>query len=171
MLIYLSMLPEEEDRERLAAFYEAYRELMYRTAHRVLGHHQDAEDAVHQVFLRLVRHTDRLAALKGEGARQFAVTVAVHAALDVQRGKNGRREIPLEEDLFVEPAPEEDGRLSDWILRLPEVQRSVVLLHCAHGFNMAETADLLGLTVDAAYKHLQRAKTKLRKYAKGGVTA
>ena len=80
MLIYLSMLPEEEDRERLAAFYEAYRELMYRTAHRVLGHHQDAEDAVHQVFLRLVRHTDRLAALKAD-KKAMIVTAEVDKML------------------------------------------------------------------------------------------
>ena len=53
MLIYLTMIEAEEDRHRFLSLYRRYKKLMLYIAHDILHDPHDAEDAVHEAFLRL----------------------------------------------------------------------------------------------------------------------
>ena len=54
-----------------------------------------------------------------------------------------------------------DDGLARCILALPARYREWILLKYDHGYETAELAALLGLSLDAAYKLDQRAKKKL----------
>ena len=60
MLIYLQMLPDKETRSQFETLYLRYRFLMFRVARRVLSNDSDAEDAVHQAFLKLIGLMDKI---------------------------------------------------------------------------------------------------------------
>ena len=46
MLIYLSLIEEDAEREKFEMLYDAYRNLMFYLANEILGDTQDSEDVV-----------------------------------------------------------------------------------------------------------------------------
>jgi len=61
MLAYfLAALESEEDRRRFTELYQRYHARMERTAISILKNQGDAEDAVQNAFMQIIRHFDRL---------------------------------------------------------------------------------------------------------------
>lgn len=60
MFQYLLLLESEEERKFFAAIYEKYRTEMFYTAYRILHNPPDAEDMVHETFLSLINHIEKL---------------------------------------------------------------------------------------------------------------
>ena len=60
MLIYLTMIEAEEDRHRFLSLYRRYKKLMLYIAHDILHDPHDAEDAVHEAFLRLAEMIEKI---------------------------------------------------------------------------------------------------------------
>ena len=56
LTLYLQMLDTPEEKVRFEEVYLTYRGLMYHTANRILHNRQDAEDAVHNAFLQVIKH-------------------------------------------------------------------------------------------------------------------
>ena len=54
MLVYLQLIPDEKERDKFEVIYLRYRGMMFRIADRILKNGADAEDAVHQSFLKLM---------------------------------------------------------------------------------------------------------------------
>lgn len=52
MLLYLQMLETPEEKSLFEQIYLEYRGLMYHVAYEILHNDQDAEDAVHQAFVK-----------------------------------------------------------------------------------------------------------------------
>ena len=57
--------------------------------------------------------------------------------------------------------PETENGLARCILKLPDRDRQFVLLKFDQGYTTKEIADMMGLTLSAAYKVEQRAKARL----------
>ena len=53
MLIYLQMIETEEDSSKFIAIYNEYKNLLYSIAYARLRNEADAEDAVHNVFVKI----------------------------------------------------------------------------------------------------------------------
>ena len=53
--IYLAMLDSEEDKNKLEQLYANYKQFMYKTVYTILKNATDAEDAVHEAFMRVIR--------------------------------------------------------------------------------------------------------------------
>lgn len=56
MLLYLQMLETPEKKSLFEQIYLEYRGLMYHVAYEILHNDQDAEDAVHQAFVKIVEN-------------------------------------------------------------------------------------------------------------------
>ncbi len=80
------------EEEQLAAHFEAHRPYLHAIAARVLSSHADADDAVQEAWLRLVR-TDRGSI---EDLRGWLTTVTARICLDALRRRAVRSEQPLE---------------------------------------------------------------------------
>lgn len=60
MLIYLALIETEEEKRKFERIYTDYRQTMYFAAYRILQNVHTAEDAVHQAFLRVIDHLDKI---------------------------------------------------------------------------------------------------------------
>ena len=49
--IYLSLIDDDDDKDRFEELYKKYRIGMYKIAFSILHNNEDAEDAVHEAFL------------------------------------------------------------------------------------------------------------------------
>ena len=55
-MIYLQMIETDEDKSKFESLYKAYRGLAFHVAYKRLGNVQDAEDAVHHVFVKIAEN-------------------------------------------------------------------------------------------------------------------
>lgn len=85
MIVYLQMLETEEDRAAFEQLYLTYRSLMYRIAYGILRNQQDAEDAVHQAFLSMIKNFKNFSEIECPKTKAFCVIVVEWKSLDLLR--------------------------------------------------------------------------------------
>jgi RNA polymerase sigma-70 factor (ECF subfamily) len=132
------------------------------------GHMDDAEDAVQDACLRC---WDRLAECRDpDRFKAWLLTSARNAAHNRREREALRRGEPLHEGAGVAPgSPLEDAersRLRDRLLgaldRIPERERTVVLLHDLEGWLHREIAEALDISEAMSRRILSDARAKLR---------
>ena len=98
MLIYLTMIEAEEDRHRFLSLYRRYKKLMLYIAHDILHDPHDAEDAVHEAFLRLAEMIEKIHEIDCPETRSLIVMITKSKAIDLYRKKKRRAgTVPLED--------------------------------------------------------------------------
>ena len=170
MLIYLQMIEGEADRSKFLEIYLKYRELLFYLARRRLENEQDAEDAVHQVYVKAAEHIRHIRPPCPETKRYLVVTLE-NTVTDMLRKRSRVVELEYTEAGPAGSVPPTEGGslLEDCVLRLPEKQRAVIWLKYDQGYSLRETAQILGISLAAAQKLDQRAKARLRElYLEGG---
>lgn len=162
MLMYLSMIETPDDKAKFERIYNRYRNLMYHVAYKVLSNHYDAEDAVHQAFVAIIRHLEKISDIDCPQTRSYIVLITERKAIDLIRTRHSEKVIPLNEDLIgIEiPAPGDHG-LADALAKLPAHYREVLLLRFDNGYSAKELAQMLGMTESGVRKLIGRAKNAL----------
>ncbi|EOD60825.1 sigma-70 family RNA polymerase sigma factor [Amycolatopsis vancoresmycina] len=153
--------------DTVAAAFEARRDRLHAVAHRLLGSHADAEDAVQEAWLRLARQD----ATAIENLDGWLTTVVGRISLDVLRSRKARPESPYDEIVVaVEEGPEADAELADSVgLALLVVleslgpgERLAFVLHDLFAVPFEEIARILGKSPAAAKMLASRARRKVR---------
>ena len=143
--------------------YERYRGLMLHVALGILKQPEDAEDAVQNAFLSLLKISGRIRSACSPETQALCVITVRHKAIDILRR---RRDYPEEDmTLFTPPVPgipEEHG-LAAALARLPDRYRDLILLRYDLGYSTKEIAELTDTTRAAVQKTLFRARKALEK--------
>jgi len=162
MLMYLAAIDSPEDQSKFEKVYLAYKGLMYHVAYQILGNEQDAEDAVHNAFVKIVEYIEKIGDPVCSKTRSYVVTIAENKAIDLYRANQRRGKAAYLDEVGGIPvnAPEDPG-LEYCILKLPPQYRQVIFLKYYHGFSCKEIAKQLGISEANAKKLDQRAKKKL----------
>lgn len=170
MLIYLQMIETNEDKSKFEAIYNEYRGLMYHVAYQRLHHEQDAEDAVHHVFIKIAENIKTIEPVSPK-TKQLVVTMVDNRVTDIFRVR-GRHPITEYDDELrnsLTTEIEDEDLLTECILKLPEQQRMVVWLKYKQGYSLKEIAKMMEISLAWAQKIDQRAKKKLEiLYKEGG---
>jgi RNA polymerase sigma-70 factor (ECF subfamily) len=146
--------------EAFAALYDRYGRSLFRVAWTLLRSRQDAEDAVQDVFLGLVRSRPALGRIENLRAylfgalRHAAARLATRQAADLTRPQAGAARPAL------------DAETSDWLDRalgsLPREQREALTLKIDGGLTFAEVGAILGISPATAASRYRYAIDKLR---------
>lgn len=163
MLIYLQMLETPEEKSLFEQIYLEYCGLMFHVAYEILHNEQDAEDAVHQAFVKIAENIKKIDAPVCPKTHSYVVTIVEHQAIDQYRRLQKHPSVELIEEIQGTNAHYEgDNDLTKCILKLPARYREMILLH-HQGYSVREIAKMLRLSLPAAIKLDQRAKNKLKK--------
>lgn len=156
----------------IATLVTAHSGVLYRICFSVLRDAGDAEDAVQETFLRVMRHRDELVDIRN--VRTWLVRIAFNLALDAKRR---RKHISLADDAaeLAAALPSRDlpGDVSlislqrhAAILRiidgLPRKERAVLLLSALDEMEIPEIAEVLEVTESTIRSRLFRARQMMR---------
>ncbi|RKI66069.1 RNA polymerase sigma factor [bacterium 1xD42-67] len=141
------------DLEALAAQNE---DRLYRAALAILGHPQEAEDAVQDAFVRYLEKAPR----DLDSPSAWLMRVLVNGCKSRLR-LAWRRVGPLPDALPV-PGPEEREELEE-LFSLPPEDRAAIHLHYYEGYTTDEIAGMLGVRPGTVRSRLSRARERLRK--------
>lgn len=167
MMIYLSMIDSDEDKSKFEVVYSEYRNLMYYVANKILMNSSDAEDIVHQAFLKVIEILDKIEQPMSPQTRSLLVIITERKAIDLYRARKQRTIISFDEDYVNVPKRSEidtfaeRSAVSAAIAMLPTRYRQLILLKYDNGFSNQDISRMLDMTEDNVKKTLQRAKAKL----------
>jgi len=160
----------------------------HRRAYRYLGNAADADDAVQDALLSAYKHIDQF---RGEAQMSTWLTTIVsnsarmqlrkrprqiHVSLDEPIG--GEQEYSMSEQLADRrPNPEDDCQSSELRARLQELAaqlspplRKTFQLRDLDGLSTSEVAHVLGVPVGTVKAQLARARAKLKRLMRRGLT-
>ena len=169
MLLYLQTLETPDDKARFEQLYRTYCGLMIAVAMKIVGNRPDAEDAVHQAFLAILKNLDKISAVDCLKTKSYVVIITEHKALDLLRTR--KKTLPRdfeEEPLGITIPPPGEDDLAAALTKLPARYRELLLLHYHHGYSRKELAQMLEMSYAAVQQLLWRAKDALRKQLEGG---
>src|SRR5438105_3366127 len=133
------------------------------TCFAALGHWHAAQDAAQEAFLKAFTNLGSLRDPARFGV--WLLTIAHHQA--TRTGRAGRSHQSLDASPDPASAPTPDGRageLLQWVSRLPEHERAVVLLRYVEGLDVAAIARVRSCPTGTITKQLSRAHKRLEKF-------
>lgn len=163
MFIYLQMIETDDDKLKFEQLYRMYRGLMFYVANQILQNEQDAEDAVHQAFLSIICHLDKISEIDCPKTKSYVAIITENKAIDIIRSRKHYAEQENDETLIgVQVSTDDSGELSDAIASLPTRYRDILLLRFYYGYSAKEIGRMLDLSKDAVHKSIWRAKRMLK---------
>ena len=162
MLVYTQIIDIPQDKSKFERIYLEYRNIMFYVANRILNNEQDAEDSVHQAFIKIAENIDKVPDVLSKRTKSFVITIAENTAIDFYRKRQRHQNCDFSEDEYGYTVEYEgENELTRCILELPARYREVILLKYYNGYSTREIAKILGISFSAASKLDQRAKQKL----------
>jgi RNA polymerase sigma-70 factor, ECF subfamily len=158
------------EEQAFAALYDRLGPALFRVARALLGGRQDAEDAVHEVFVGLLRSRHSLVGVQNLRAYAFAALRTSAGRIAAARKKERRTSA----DLGELPAPEpramnadQDAALERALRSLPAEQCELIALKIDGELTFVEIATCLGISPNTAASRYRYALEKLRAALEG----
>ena len=156
------------DRDAFGKLLSRHLDPIHGYLQRMTGSHADAEDLAQETFLRVWIKAGSYRAGRGK-VTTWLHTIAHNLCIDsFRRKKDSLNDGTLEiEDPLADPMThindrEQQQLLSQAIARLPENQRSAILLCQIQGFSNAQAAKILSVNIRALESLLARARRALK---------
>ena len=161
---FLSVLESNEDRCVFTEIYEKYHTKMEKTAIYILKNQEDAEDAMQNAFMRVIKHFDKAMSIPCEELQFWLISIVKNEALMIIRKK--RKVISLDDNIDI-PSNiiESVHSYSDLVglfSRLPEIYRAVLEMKIFIGYSDKEIAEILGISETAVSTRASRGREILR---------
>jgi RNA polymerase sigma-70 factor, ECF subfamily len=163
----------EEARQRaedaaVSALVDQYAGALYRVAYSVLRNPSDAEDAVQEAFMRVLRHRDTLDEVRDH--RVWLIRIVWNIVLDRKRRAKTRPETDDVSELArvlpatglsaeeLASAAQHHARVLGCVEQLPVKEREVLLLSAFEELTSVEIAAVLDITESSVRSRLFRAR-------------
>lgn len=141
-----------------------YADRLFRFVVRSINNTEEARDLVQETFARLWLKVDNVS---GDKVKAYLFSTAYHLMIDMIRKekrhldyRNNMQESPVHHDNYSDLSE----ILHEAINKLPDIQRSVILLRDYEGYAYNEIAELTGLNESQVKVYIFRGRMYLKKY-------
>jgi RNA polymerase sigma-70 factor (ECF subfamily) len=158
----------EAEEATLATLVSQYAGTLYRVAFSVLRNPSDAEDAVQEAFLRVLRHRDTLDEVRDQ--RVWLIRIVWNIVLDRKRRAKTRPETDDVSELArvlpcsglsaeqIASAAQHHAHVLSCLDKLPPKEREVLMLSAFEELTSVEIANVLNITESSVRSRLFRAR-------------
>lgn len=152
-----------------------YQQRVYWAARRILGSHEDADDAVQEVFVRVYRklHTFRGSSEFFTWLYRIAINVSLNASRKRKIGEffnldalHDRQPAEREDPESILIRGEERSLLDRAVARLPEKQKAVFMMRYHEGMKFEEIASMLDRSVGGVKSNFFHALRKIDRFVR-----
>lgn len=162
---------EVDSSEAISVLVTQYSTTLYRVAYSITRNAAEAEDAVQEAFLRVLRHREKLGEIRDH--RVWLVRITWNVVLDRKRRSKTRPETEDVADLVrILPAngptaesstisAQEHARILALIDQLPRKEREALLLSAVEELSTTQAAAVLGTTESSVRSRIFRARHQL----------
>ncbi len=176
MLFTILPTVEDNDDRRIAVkIYKRYSSKMERYANSILKNKHDAEDAVQETIIKIMKNAKRFISLSEYETEKLAMVYLRNVAITIYRQNKRQDEqsisfddaednILAQEDVWEHIMRKELTEiLNKTIEQIPKDYRDFLILFYNYGHTLAEIGEIFGITENNAKMKLMRARKALRK--------
>lgn len=174
MLIYLSMLETEEERNSFAEYYEKHQGRCLAVARRITQNHILAEEAVQNAFMRMIEHKEKYFTHERKKTASTIVLMVESESYNILKREKRFKHSDLDDvepiiadntpDAFrVVASKEAVGRIKQHVSQLDDIYRTLYELKYICGMKESEIAAALGINQNTISQRVYRLKNKLAK--------
>jgi RNA polymerase sigma-70 factor (ECF subfamily) len=140
--------------------------MIFRRCRHILGNEEDAQDAMQDVFVSLLKAKERL---HGKGLSSLVYTAATNACLNRLRQEKRRKDVP--DDAGDMPLPVIDGNfgkvearliMEDILQNESELDRGICFMRYSDNMTLSEIGMATGLSVSGVRKRLEAFNERAR---------
>ncbi|MBE6785577.1 MAG: RNA polymerase sigma factor [Ruminococcaceae bacterium] len=158
-----------EKAQKLRLIYEKYKNRMYISACRILCDPFVAEDAVHEAFVAILRHIEKIEDVDSVSTASYCIKAAKNTAINMSVKRSRESAVPVDEvdEVFDESmldmicSKENFDIVVSAIMNLDEKYRDVLSLYYLNELTVKEMADLLCRKESTVKQQLSRGRKKL----------
>jgi RNA polymerase sigma-70 factor (ECF subfamily) len=167
---------QHAEEQALSALVSEYGATLYRVAFSVLRNATDAEDAVQEAFLRVLRHRDQLGEIRDH--RVWLIRIVWNVVLDRKRRAKTRPETDdVAEMARILPAKgmaaderaaaaQHHAKILAFVEQLPAKEREVLMLSAFEELSSVEIASVLRITESSVRSRIFRARNLMAEMMK-----
>ncbi|MCI8591291.1 MAG: RNA polymerase sigma factor [Lachnospiraceae bacterium] len=170
MLMYLTFLDDEGDRQKFERLYMAYRLKMQYVAYGIVKDEQEAENIVHDTFMALLDLLDRIHEEDCHKTWNYIVTIVKNKCFNYLKKQ---KKVQLsQEDIFCEDTRPDIAEtvvhrdmaevLVCAVQKLKYPYKEVIYLYYYNGLSAREIGSMLGLSDENVRQIASRARKKLK---------
>lgn len=170
--LYLAAVDSTEDKSLIEFLYTEYKQIMYKTAVSILHNDEDAEDAVHDAFLRVIKNISKFHKYSCNENVSYLVIIVRGIALNMLAAKKNRKELP--EDMPGSDNTEETAEINltyeqiiNNIENLSPTLKNIATLMWVNHLSEKEISQLLDMNINTVRTSVSRARAILNKINKG----
>ncbi|MEO1273465.1 MAG: sigma-70 family RNA polymerase sigma factor [Myxococcota bacterium] len=150
------------------AYYRRYGPMVLRRCRSVLSDEEQAVDAMHEVFLKLLQSAERL---EDRAPSSLLYRMATHVCLNRIRAQGRRPDLTgggsdLLERIACAHDEEERSLARQMLARLMgrqlESTRTIAVMHLLDGMTLQEVADEVGMSVSGVRKRLRKLRAEVQ---------
>lgn len=163
---FLAALETVKERLRFTEIYKQYHVQMENVAIHILKEQKDAEDAVQNAFMQVIRHFEKTSKISCEELPFWLISIVKNEALMILRKK--KKIVPMEDwDGIANTVSDitEYEELVELFARLPDTYRAVLEMKYLLDYSDKEISKCLGISVTAVSTRASRGRELLRKIA------
>lgn len=170
LVLYMSFIDDEDDRTKFEIIYNTYRKRMVLTAYSVLHNKDDAEDVVHDTFIKIARNMKSIDEPESDKTLSYVIKATKNNAINLLHKNERRNELIKFDDVenitdehFFEKLSlvENYEEIVCAIRTLNDTYRDVMFYHFVKEMKIKDIADLLGKKNSTVQQQLIRGKKKL----------
>ncbi|MGI6215831.1 MAG: RNA polymerase sigma factor [Christensenellales bacterium] len=168
------LIEDDSDRAFMERLYLNYSKLMYAVAMKRLSNPQDAEDAVHEAILRLMKKISLLKQKNSYVLRRYIVVTIDRVSIDLAI-KKGRHPFTAIEEDFIESIEDTNASVEDLVMidieheelikalrQLPQREQNILRWKYYELWPNEEIAQALGIKKNSVRKYLMNARRLLK---------
>lgn len=169
--IYLAMVDNPGDKEKVTQLYSTYKDMMFYTAMKILHDTALSEDAVHDSFLKIIANISKFSSLVCSETASYIVIIVRNTCYDYLRKEKPGSSVPFDEAIETEHLQMPDitevlsggiGNVMEIISSMDKLYSDVLKLKYIYGYSNAEISKLLDISTKNTEMRLYRAKLILK---------
>jgi RNA polymerase sigma-70 factor (ECF subfamily) len=171
----MSLVDTDEEKQRISLIYEKYHDFFFRVAFRYLNSREEAEDAVHNLFLKIIMNKLQILSFEDTNLLRWSVKTIRNLCVDVMRSRNRSGiTVSLDEDNSTEPISDDipldiviENRelyelLKTVVADLSEKEQLIMEMKYVENLKFAEIAEKVNMTNNQINAVLRRAREKMK---------
>ena len=173
------MVDTDEQKSFVEKVYIKYEQDMFKVALGILHNKQDAEDAVHDAFIQIVKNVDKIMQVDRPKLRSFLVIIIRNCSINIYRKRKKDVHFDIDDESQPEVADDfdleqsittkqEQEKVRDALNKMNDEQRNILLMRYYYDMTLDSIASELNISYEAVRKRLDRAKSALSRVLTGG---
>lgn len=180
LALYLAIIDDEDDRVKFEKLYYNYRKRMVYEAYSILHNKADAEDAVHDTFIKIARNMKSIDDPDSDKTLCYVLKAVKNTAINIFHKNErvttfdevGDVEKMTDENFFEKLGISENYKeVVDAIRGLDDTYRDAMFYHFVSEMKISEIAELLGRKKSTVQQQLVRGKKLLLEILASGPRA